>query len=57
MSGTDDYLVTILVQNIEEFGQIHRRQLSRLPGVGRIQSSFAIREVVKRSLPPAALAP
>jgi Lrp/AsnC family leucine-responsive transcriptional regulator len=55
MSGTDEYLVVVMAKNIEDFEQIHRTQLSRLPGVARIQSSFAIREVVNRVCPPAAL--
>ena len=55
MSGTDDYLVTVLARDIEDFENIHRRQLSRLPGVARIHSSFAIREVINRAVPPSAL--
>jgi len=55
MSGSDDYLLTVLVRDIEDFERIHKTQLSRLPRVARIQSSFAIRSVVDRSFPPAAL--
>jgi DNA-binding Lrp family transcriptional regulator len=56
MSGSDDYLLTVLVRDIEDFEHIHKTQLSRLPRVARIQSSFAIRNVVNRLFPPAALA-
>jgi Lrp/AsnC family leucine-responsive transcriptional regulator len=55
MSGSDDYLLTVLARDIEDFEHIHKTQLSRLPRVARIQSSFAIRNVVNRSFPPAAL--
>jgi Lrp/AsnC family transcriptional regulator, leucine-responsive regulatory protein len=55
MTGSDDYLVTIVVRDIEDFEEIHRHQLSRLPGVARIQSSFAIRKIVQRAVPPSAL--
>lgn len=55
MSGSDDYLVTVLARDIEDFEQIHRTQLSRLPRVARIQSSFAMREILNRTVPPAAL--
>ena len=55
MSGSDDYLVTVLAGDIEDFEHIHRTQLSRLPRVARIQSSFAIREIINRVVPPAAL--
>jgi DNA-binding Lrp family transcriptional regulator len=57
MSGSDDYMVTVLARDIEDFEQIHRTQLSRLPRVARIQSSFALREVINRVVPPAALRP
>jgi DNA-binding Lrp family transcriptional regulator len=55
MSGSDDYLVTVVARDIEDFERIHKSQLSRLPRVSRIQSSFGIRDVVNRSFPPAAL--
>jgi DNA-binding Lrp family transcriptional regulator len=52
MSGSDDYLVIVLARDIEDFERIHRTELSRLPRVARIQSSFAMREVVDRAVPP-----
>ncbi len=51
MSGSDDYLVTVLARDIEDFEHIHRTQLSRLPHIAHIQSSFALREVVARAAP------
>ena len=55
MSGSEDYIVAVNARSIEDFEQIHRTQLSRLPRVARIQSSFAMREVINRTVPPAAL--
>ena len=52
MSGNDDYIVIVVARDIEDFEKIHRTELSRLPHVARIQSSFAMREVVDRSVPP-----
>jgi Lrp/AsnC family transcriptional regulator, leucine-responsive regulatory protein len=52
MSGSDDYIVIVMAQDIEDFERIHRTELSRLPRVARIQSSFAMREVVNRAVPP-----
>jgi Lrp/AsnC family transcriptional regulator, leucine-responsive regulatory protein len=46
MSGSDDYIVIVMARDIEDFERIHRTELSRLPRVARIQSSFAMREVV-----------
>src|ERR1700730_9074952 len=51
-SGSDDYFVIGMARTIEDFERIHRTELSRLPRVARIQSSFAMREVVNRAVPP-----
>lgn len=53
MSGSDDYVAIVLAKDIDDFERIHRTELSRLPRVARIQSSFAIRDVVDRTVPPA----
>jgi DNA-binding Lrp family transcriptional regulator len=52
MSGSDDYVVMVLVRDIEDYERIHRTELSRLPRIARIESSFALREVVNRAVPP-----
>jgi Lrp/AsnC family leucine-responsive transcriptional regulator len=52
MSGSDDYVAIVLARDIEDFERIHRTELSRLPRVARIQSSFALRDVVNRTVPP-----
>jgi DNA-binding Lrp family transcriptional regulator len=57
MSGGDDYIVAVNARSIEDFERIHRTELSRLPRVARLQSSFALREVINRAAPPAALQP
>jgi Lrp/AsnC family transcriptional regulator, leucine-responsive regulatory protein len=51
MSGTDDYVLTLLVRDLPDFERVHKTQLSRLPHIARIQSSFALREIVRRALP------
>ena len=55
MSGSDDYIVHVQARDIEDYERIHKQQLSRLPGVARLHSSFALRRVVKRNISPAAL--
>lgn len=47
MAGSADYLLKIIAQDTEDFARIHRQYLSRLPGVAQMQSSFALRTVVK----------
>ncbi|MBL4733128.1 MAG: Lrp/AsnC family transcriptional regulator [Rhizobiaceae bacterium] len=49
MSGEFDYLVRINARDMIEFEEIHKNWLSTMPGVVRIQSSFAMRTVVTRS--------
>ena len=51
MSGSDDYVLILLVRDLQDFERVHKTQLSRLPNVARIQSSFALRDVVRRALP------
>jgi DNA-binding Lrp family transcriptional regulator len=56
MSGEDDYLLTILARDLADYERIHKEELSRLPGVTRLKSSFALREVKARPLPADSLA-
>jgi len=46
MTGMSDYLLRVEVRDAADYERIHKEQLSRLPGVARIQSSFAIRRVI-----------
>jgi Lrp/AsnC family transcriptional regulator, leucine-responsive regulatory protein len=45
MSGQFDYLLRVVARDAEDYELIHRQKLSRLPGLLRIQSSLALREV------------
>lgn len=45
MAGSADYLLKVVAENTEDFARIHRQFLARLPGVGQMQSSFALRTV------------
>jgi Lrp/AsnC family transcriptional regulator, leucine-responsive regulatory protein len=55
MSGEDDYVLTVLARDLADFERIHKEELSRLPGVARLKSSFALREVKARALPVTSL--
>ena len=55
MSGEDDYLLTVLARDLADYERIHKQELSRLPGVTRLRSSFVLREVKARPLPAAVL--
>ncbi|MDY0065956.1 MAG: Lrp/AsnC family transcriptional regulator [Steroidobacteraceae bacterium] len=52
MSGEYDYLVRAVVADTADFERLHSKHLTRLPGVARVHSSFALRTVQKsRELP------
>jgi Lrp/AsnC family leucine-responsive transcriptional regulator len=52
MTGDYDYLVRVVVADTVDFERIHSQHLTRLPGVVRVHSSFALRTVQKSfSLP------
>ena len=57
MSGEDDYLITVMARDLADFERIHKEQLSRFPGVARLKSSFALREVANKALPATCLLP
>jgi DNA-binding Lrp family transcriptional regulator len=40
------------VESFEDYDRVYRRELSTLPHVARIRSSFVLREVTRRSTPP-----
>lgn len=43
MTGEGDYILRVQIASIDDYGAFHRDVLSRLPGVSRIRSSFAMR--------------
>lgn len=48
MSGDSDFLLRVVVSNNEDYLRIHIR-LTGIPGVLRVQSSFALKTVLKRT--------
>lgn len=48
MSGEYDYVLRIAARDLEDYERIHRDWLSALPHVAKINSSFALREVIDR---------
>lgn len=55
MTGTSDYLLRVVVPDIEAFEKFVVEFLSRIPGVGNIQSSFALKQVKYKTALPLAL--
>jgi DNA-binding Lrp family transcriptional regulator len=51
MAGQYDYMLVARVGGIDDYGRLHQNELSRLPGVTRLETSFALREVLDESRP------
>jgi Lrp/AsnC family transcriptional regulator, leucine-responsive regulatory protein len=49
MSGEFDYLLRVVVADMADFERIHKESLTRLPGVARVNSSFGIRTVQRKT--------
>jgi Lrp/AsnC family transcriptional regulator, leucine-responsive regulatory protein len=45
MTGTSDYLLRIVVSDLQEFQRLVTEVLAKIPGVGNIQSSVALKQV------------
>ena len=48
MSGDSDFLLRVIVRDNEDYMRIHNR-LTGIPGVLRVQSSFALKTVLKKT--------
>lgn len=48
MSGEYDYILRVAAKDLQDYERIHKEWLSALPHVVRINSAFALREVIDR---------
>jgi DNA-binding Lrp family transcriptional regulator len=46
MAGDPDYVLRVETDGAAAYEKLHKERLSRLPGVARLRSSFAIRAVI-----------
>jgi len=49
MSGQADYIIRVIIADARDYERIHSQHLTRLPGVDRVHSSFALRTVIKKT--------
>jgi Lrp/AsnC family leucine-responsive transcriptional regulator len=49
MSGEYDYILRIAARDLADYERIHKQWLSAMPHVTKINSSFALREVIDRT--------
>ena len=47
MSREYDYLLRVVVSDAAHYERVHHQNLTRLPGIARVRSSFALRTVTK----------
>ena len=52
MSGAADYLLRVIVEDARDYERVHSQHLTRLPGVARVNSNFALRTVTKKTEVP-----
>lgn len=52
VSGDTDFVMMIHVQSLEDYDRVYRSELSMLPNVAKIRSSFVMREVMRRAVAP-----
>ncbi|MBB6470232.1 Lrp/AsnC family transcriptional regulator [Aminobacter carboxidus] len=50
MSGEYDYILRIAARDLPDYERIHKEWLSAMPHVTKINSSFALREIVDRTV-------
>lgn len=46
LAGQYDYILVARVAGMDDYGRLHQNELSRLPGVTRLETSFALRDVL-----------
>ena len=49
MSGAADYILRVIVEDARDYERVHSQWLTRLPGVARVNSNFALRTVIKKT--------
>ena len=54
MTGDADYILRIVISDLQSYQRFMLDVLTRIPGVSRIQSSLAIKPVFQRTAPPIA---
>ena len=47
LAGQYDYILVARVAGIDDYGRLHQNELSRLPGVTRLETSFTMRDVLE----------
>jgi len=52
ISGETDFMMILHVRSFDDYDRVYRKELSNLPHVAKIRSSFVMRNVLGHRLPP-----
>ncbi|MDE1918431.1 MAG: Lrp/AsnC family transcriptional regulator [Sphingomonadales bacterium] len=52
VSGDTDFLMMVHVRSFDDYDRVYRSELAMLPHVAKIRSSFVMRRVTQRGVPP-----
>nr|WP_089410437.1 Lrp/AsnC ligand binding domain-containing protein [Granulicella rosea] len=50
MAGEHDYMLQVKVASMADYERLHQQELSRFPVVSRLESNFAVRDVIEREI-------
>jgi Lrp/AsnC family transcriptional regulator, leucine-responsive regulatory protein len=52
MTGRDDYLLRVVVSDLQAYERFVKQRLTRIPGVAQVETSFMLRQVTARPALP-----
>lgn len=52
MTGRDDYLLRVVVSDLQAYERFVKQRLTRIPGVSQVETSFMLRQVTARKALP-----
>lgn len=52
MTGKEDYLLRVVVSDLQAYEQFVKQRLTRIPGVSHVETSFMLRQVTARAALP-----
>lgn len=52
MTGRDDYLLRVVVSDLQAYERFVKQRLTRIPGIAQVETSFMLRQITARSVLP-----
>lgn len=52
MTGRDDFLLRVVVSDLQAYERFVRQRLTRIPGVAQVETSFMLRQITARAALP-----